>query len=78
MEDFAHSTEEAAVRERLLEALDRQRPFRRFKDALLSNPEIREAWFRFREEQLRAYAEEWLMAEEIEAELVEMRTVERI
>ncbi|MCK8514716.1 UPF0158 family protein [Methylonatrum kenyense] len=76
MEHFAHSIEEAEVRGRLLDALDRQRPFRRFKDALLSYPEVREAWFRSREERLRAYAEEWLMAEEIEAELVETRTVE--
>jgi hypothetical protein len=75
MERFAHSIENAEVCERLLDALDRQRPFRRFKDVLLGYPEVREAWFRYREEQLRAYAEEWLMVEEIEAELVEPRPV---
>jgi hypothetical protein len=76
MERFAHSVEDAEVSERLLDALDRQRPFRRFKDVLLSYPEVREAWFRYQEEHLRAYAEEWLMVEEIEAELVEPRPVE--
>jgi hypothetical protein len=80
MERFAHSVEDVVedveVRERLLDALDRQRPFRRFKDVLLGYPEVREAWFRYQEEQLRAYAEEWLMVEEIEAELVEPRSVQ--
>jgi hypothetical protein len=75
MERFAGSVEDAEVCERLLDALDRQRPFRRFKDVLLSYPEVREAWFRYQAEQLRAYAEEWLLIEEVEAELVEPRPV---
>jgi hypothetical protein len=75
MERFAHSIEDTQVRERLLDALDRPRPFRRFKDALMSFPEVREAWFRYEEAQLRDYAEGWLMSEEIEAELIDPQPV---
>jgi hypothetical protein len=76
MERFAYSLEDAEVRERLVDALDRPRPFRRFKDALMSFPEVREAWFRYEEERLREYAEGWLMSEEIEAELIDPRPVQ--
>jgi hypothetical protein len=76
MEGFAHTIEEAEIRERLLDSLDRPRPFHRFKDALMSFPEVREAWFRYEEAQLREYAESWLASEEIEAELIERRPVQ--
>lgn len=76
MERFAHSLEDTEVRESLLDALDRPRPFRRFKDALMSFPKVREAWFRFEEAQLRDYAEGWLMSEEIDADLVDPRPVQ--
>lgn len=75
MERFAHDLEDVEVRERLLDALDRQRPFRRFKDVLLGYPEVREVWFRSQAEQLRAYAEDWLQGEGLEAELIEPRSV---
>jgi hypothetical protein len=76
MERFADGVQDAGVREHLLDALDRPRPFRRFKDALLEYPEVREAWFRFEREQLRSAAEEWLRQEGVEAELVRRDPVE--
>ena len=60
MEDFALRQEDARVRERLLEALDQPRPFRRFKDALAGFPEVREAWYAFENGQLKECARAWL------------------
>ena len=68
MERFA-AAQEGRVREALFDALDRRRPFRSFKDALLGFPDIREAWFRYHEERLREEALDWLRAEGIDAEL---------
>lgn len=70
MEDFADQQDEL-VRERLLDSLDRPRPFRRFKDALEAFPQVREAWFAYEEQKLTEYARDWLRFSEIDAELVE-------
>lgn len=72
MEDFAFSQEDDRLREELLLALDRKRPFRSFKDALLGHPEARERWFAFEEGRLLEVAREWLAGEGIEAELVDV------
>lgn len=72
MERFADAQEDR-VRERLLDALDRPRPFRRFKDALTAFSAVRDAWFRYEEERLREEAEAWLRSAGIDAELVEGR-----
>jgi hypothetical protein len=37
------------------------------------HPELREAWFRFRDERLLEYAREWLAGENVEAELIDRR-----
>lgn len=73
MERFAASQDDDRVREQLLDALDRPRPFRRFKDALAAFPAVREAWFRYEEQRLREEIEAWLEAEGIDAELVDVR-----
>ena len=69
MERFADAVEDDRVREHLLDALDRPKPFRRFRDALPDT--VRDAWYRYEEEQLRESAVDWLRALEIEAELVD-------
>lgn len=69
MEDFALRQDDERVRERLLDALDRPRPFRRFKDALYEFPAVQEAWYRFEEERLREAVREWIRGREIDAEL---------
>jgi hypothetical protein len=74
MEQFARSQEDDRVRERLLDVLDRPKPFRRFKDALPAFPEVGEAWFRYEDERLEEEARAWLEAEGIDAELVDART----
>ncbi|HST58944.1 MAG TPA: UPF0158 family protein [Longimicrobium sp.] len=71
MERFAASQENDRVRERLLDALDRPRPFRRFRDTLAELGPVRDAWHRYEEERLREEAEAWLDAADIDAELVD-------
>lgn len=70
MESFARRQQDGRVRADLLAALERRRPFRSFKDALASYPEVRTRWFEFEEERLLQYAREWLLGEGIQAELV--------
>src|SRR4051812_16059006 len=45
--DFVAGVRDARAREMLAEALSQPKPFRRFKDALLSHPAVREQWFTF-------------------------------
>jgi len=70
MEDFARSLDDDRARGALLDALDRRRPFRSFKDALERFAGVGEAWFAYQSERLRQDAAEWLASEGIEAELV--------
>jgi hypothetical protein len=69
MEHFALRQDDERVRERLLDALDRPRPFRRFKDALFEFPHVQDAWYKFEEEKLREAVREWIQFREIDAEL---------
>jgi hypothetical protein len=71
MEDFAREQQDERVRRRLLDALDRPRPFRSFKDALHELGPVRDAWYAYQEEQLRACARAWVEARELDAELFE-------
>ncbi len=69
MEDFAGSLPESRLRSRLLDVLSHQKPFRRFKDVVHSDLDLRNQWFAFRDEALAQHASEWLQAQGIEAEL---------
>jgi hypothetical protein len=73
MERFAAGLDDERARRRLLGALEQSRPFRRFKDALLAFPDIREAWGGYEEERQRRAAMAWLETCGIDAELVEIR-----
>jgi hypothetical protein len=70
MESFALAQEDR-VRERLLDTLDRPRPFRRFKDALAAFPEVREAWYGFEDGKLKECAREWLADNDVDADVFE-------
>jgi hypothetical protein len=70
MEDFAASIRQPRTRERLLEALARKKPFRRFKDAVDSDPHLRERWFAFRDEAYAELANDWLEANGIDPEWI--------
>lgn len=69
MEKFAISQNDSRARGDLLQALDRPRPFRGFRDVLGSYPKVREAWYAFEEGELEGYARDWLRDEGIDAEL---------
>ena len=68
MEAFAESLDEAEVARTLLDALDRPKPFRRFKDALAEFPATREAWFAYRAEQIKRLAEDYYADQGIRVE----------
>ena len=59
MEDFVATVDDAAVAAHLSRVLGGAKPFRRFKDALLDSPELREAWFRFQDNAHTRLAEMW-------------------
>jgi hypothetical protein len=69
MEDFADAQDDGRVRGALIDALERRRPFRSFKDALMAFPEVRDRWFAYHQEQMREHAVDWLKIEGIDAEL---------
>lgn len=70
MEDFVDNLGETEEASQLKDALDRPKPFRRFKDTLCDYPELRTAWFEFEHQQLARLAEEWCEENGIRAELV--------
>ena len=65
MERFAPMVDDDDLSERLLDAMEGNGAFRRFKDALMSHPDQRERWFAFRSERLRVFMEAWLSAQSI-------------
>ena len=69
MEDFAGSQAAGPIQDNLTDALRRSHPFRRFKDALLPHPKIREEWFRFYDNAMDQIMREWLADNQVEAVL---------
>jgi uncharacterized protein UPF0158 len=70
MEDFAVSLPESQTKSRLLDALSRNKPFRRFKDIVHRDLALRDQWFQFRDDAMAQDVRDWLDAEGIEAELL--------
>jgi hypothetical protein len=70
MEDFVASVSDANAAARLVDALDRPKPFRRFKDALQDYPALRQAWFAFESAAHASLAQAWCEANGIEVEWV--------
>jgi hypothetical protein len=66
MEAFIETVADIELRDRLLDALDRRRPFRRFKDVLIEFPEEQQQWYAFQNARLREHIVEWLHDEGIE------------
>jgi hypothetical protein len=60
IERFCESLESSRVRAELQSALGRKHPFRAFKDAVSTYPNVRADWFRFKNDWLFACAREWL------------------
>ena len=69
MADFVESLNESKAKEVLFRVLGGSKPFRNFKDALLSFPDVREQWFRHHDVVFKEFALSWLRDEEIETEI---------
>jgi hypothetical protein len=68
MEDFVETVQDAAMAARLAIALERPKPFRRFKDTLFDDPALREAWFAFELEAHRKIGTAWCAERGIEVQ----------
>jgi hypothetical protein len=66
MEKFVSALPDAALRERLIIAIDGKGAFRRFKDVLLNYPTERERWFTYRGELLHYHIQGWLTQLQLE------------
>jgi len=66
MERFAGSVENDRIREKLFVALDRRKPFRRFKDALGEFPDLLEEWYLFEDRCRKAHIAEWISSLDVE------------
>ena len=58
MKDFAISVKDKDIRERLLYALNKPKPFSNFKYEVDYSPELREQWFKFKNEQYIKWVKE--------------------
>jgi hypothetical protein len=54
------SVKDEILKEKLWIALDGKGAFRRFENVLLSYPDYRERWFKFKQQRLDAEVVEWL------------------
>ena len=74
MEEFIARVKEPRARELLERAISGRGAFRRFKDALLDLPDLRKAWFGFRDARAERRAIAWL----VEARLVDPEAAQRV
>ena len=70
MEDFAESLPASSWKSRLIDALSLNKPFRRFRDAVHADLKLRDQWFAFQREALKARARHWLKSLGIEPQFV--------
>lgn len=66
MERFAlEEVADARLRERLLRSLEGRGSFRRFKNALLDAPEVRQRWFDYHGRELHRWIERWFVEHDL-------------
>jgi len=70
MERFAHEVARSPLQDRLIEALNRPKPFRRFKNVLNEYNEERDQWHAFHEETVLRIGRQYLEREGVAAKLV--------
>lgn len=76
MADFIGRVPDARARDLLERAIAGRGAFRRFKDTLFEFPDLREAWFRFRDVRAERRAIRWLADEELIADDEAEREIE--
>lgn len=62
MSDFIGTVKDFHFSQKLERAIQRPKPFRHFNDMLLSQPEVRQKWFAFKEAALMRYVEDQVKA----------------
>jgi predicted nucleotidyltransferase len=78
MEDFIERVRDSRARDLLERAIAGRGAFRRFKDTLFEFPELREAWFKFRDARMERRAIECLVDEDlVKPEIAEPAITER-
>jgi hypothetical protein len=65
MEEFSARVADLKARDLLLRAIAGRGAFRRFKDALMELPDLREAWFRFHDIRMQRRAIDWLQDQQL-------------
>jgi len=70
MVSFVEQLKIEKIKIRMLNVLNRKKPFDNFKNTLLNFPEIREQWFRYHDEKMKEIAREWLNDHQINADLM--------
>jgi hypothetical protein len=60
MVNFVAAVDDEKIKDKLIEALDRPKPFRNFKFAIDNSGEYRDKWFRFKDEKLMDWVHEQL------------------
>lgn len=65
MQDFITTIEDMSLKKILSDSLNRKRPFRAFKDALLPFPELEDEWYNFEEDLLKLHALDWLKQNQV-------------
>jgi hypothetical protein len=68
MEEFVPFVKDDKVKSLLAEILPQDAPFKRFKELVFKNPEIRKQWQNYRQEKLTEHAKKWLVKEGIKEE----------
>ncbi len=76
MEDFTSTLSDDVIKDKLISALSKRKPFRHFKDALYDFPAVQKEWYKFHEEEMEKIAYEWLEAYNIKGELIRKYYVE--
>ena len=74
MEDFIERLPPGKAAQRLKATIQRRKPFRHFKDELLSFPDVRQDWFAFEYREMLGLARAWLESEGIDADLKTRQT----
>ena len=70
MEDFTAALPESTVKDALLNALSRNKPFRRFKEIVHDDLALRDRWFSFREDAIARLVGDMLSVQGIEVEWI--------
>lgn len=65
LDEFIHSIEEGDLRTRMEAAINGKGAFRRFKDILLTEPELRRRWFEYRDQMMRLRIVEWIREQNV-------------